>query len=900
MMTTPPTGTVTFLFTDIEGSTKLWGQYPDAMQVALARHDAIMREAIETHVGYIVKMTGDGVHAAFATVTDALAACLAAQRTLTQKISEIRLVADEAHREVWPLRVRMGLHTGTAQMRDGDYYGAAVNRAARVMSVAHGGQILLSLATHALVRDVLPADITLRDMGEHRLKGLLNPERLWQVVAPDLVQEFSPLQSLNTIPNNLPIQVTSFIGREKEIAEVKQLLVGKEPQGFDAGRLAGLPTRLLTLTGSGGTGKTRLSLQVAAEVLDRFKDGVWFVELAPLADPALVPQTVANVLGIRDEPGQPLLATLIEWLRPKQLLLILDNCEHLIETCAKFADTILHSAPHVKVLASSREALGIAGETAYRVPSLECPNAARASHETVEQLTQYAAVQLFIERAVQSQTTFTVTNANAPAVAQICYRLDGIPLAIELAAARVRLFPPEQLAARLDDRFRLLTGGSRTALARQQTLRNAIDWSYNLLSEQERILLRRLSVFAGGWFFEAAESVCSEEGIEVFEVLDLLSRLVEKSLVIAEEVHGMARYHLLETIRQYARDKLLDSGESARVRAQHLAYFSRAVVASGVEVGGTEGTAWFEKLESDFDNFRTALDWSLESGDILPGLMTVGELIWLWWQRSPTEGLDRLRNLLSRREAQEHTTIRAQALLAEGYIRMHTGNPTEARRSLVEALAISRETGSERLTAAALLVLADAAIGLREYEVAIAYLTEGLDVARKVGSFYWAMYALYGFGEMALRQGNLEQAQTAFEETVTMGAHPSTLGMVLRRLGQTALRRAEYARAVVFIHESLTLNKRDRRGIVACLAALAAVRAAQGYALAASNVCGAVDALLETLHMKMMLFDQEEYEQTVATLRKAMPASTFDAAWAEGRALTLEQAIELAVGEPRG
>ena len=488
-MTLPPTGTVTFLFTDIEGSTKLAQQHPAEWESARQRHHAILREATEAHQGYVFQVIGDAFCVAFPTASDALQAALDAQRALQA--------------EAWgetPIRVRMGLHTGAADARDGDYHGyLTLAHVQRVMSTAYGGQTLVSNATASLLSGQLPDGAALRDMGEHRLKGLLNPEHLWQWSPPDLPQDFPPLQSLNAIPNNLPIQVTSFVGRERELAELQRLLT---------------TTRLLTLTGSGGTGKTRLSLQVAAEVLDNFKDGVWFVELAPLADPALVPQTVATVLGVREEPGRPLLATLIDWLRPKQLLLILDNCEHLIDACARLADAVLHAGRETQILASSREALGIAGETAYRVPSLECPNAAQASQETVEQLTQYAAVQLFIERATQSLTTFTVTNANAPAVAQICYRLDGIPLAIELAAARVRGLSVEQIAARLDDSFQLLTGGSRTALPRQQTLRALIDWSYNLLSEPEQRLLQRLSVFAGGWTLEAAEAVGAGEGIE--------------------------------------------------------------------------------------------------------------------------------------------------------------------------------------------------------------------------------------------------------------------------------------------------------------------------------------------------------------------------------------------------
>jgi class 3 adenylate cyclase len=481
-----PTGTVTFLFTDIEGSTRLWEQHPGAMEAALTRHDALAATVIQQHDGSLVKHRGEGdsLFAVFPRATDAVAAAVALQQALRA----------EPWPDEIPLRVRMALHTGDAAVRDGDYFGAAVNRCARLRAVAHGGQLLLSSATQELVRDSLPEEVGFRDLGEHRLRDLARPERVYQLLHPDLPADFPLLTSLNTLPNNLPQQVTSFVGREKEMAEVRRLLT---------------TTRLLTLTGSGGTGKTRLTLQVAADLLEGDGDGVWLVELAPLADPALVPQAVATALGIREEPGKPLDQTLVEYLRPKRLLLLLDNCEHLLSACAGLAGQILRGCPNVQIMATSREGLNIPGETTYRLPSLSLPDP-RQLPSTVEGLTQYEAVKLFIDRATAAVPSFTVTNQNAPAVAQLCVRLDGIPLAIELAAARVKAMSVEQINGRIADMFRLLTGGSRTALPRQQTLRAAIDWSYDLLSEKEKILLRRLSVFAGGWTLEAVEQVCAD------------------------------------------------------------------------------------------------------------------------------------------------------------------------------------------------------------------------------------------------------------------------------------------------------------------------------------------------------------------------------------------------------
>ncbi len=484
MTSTLPTGTVTFLFTDIEGSTRLWEQFPEAMQTALTRHDVLLRGIVESHGGGVIKSTGDGLHAVFNRATEGLAATLACQQALAG--------------EVWtglpsPLRVRMGLHTGESELRDDDYFGSTLNRAARLMSIAAGGQALLSSATTELVLDQLPQGVVLQDLGEHRLKDLTRPEHVFQLSSPGLPTDFPPLRSLNTLPNNLPVQLTSFIGREDEMAEAKRLLA---------------TTRLLTLTGPGGTGKTRLSLQVAADVLDVFPDGAWLAELAPLSDPVLVSQTVASVLGVREQPGRPLVDTLIDYLRAKSLLLILDNCEHLIEACDQLVTSLLSACPRLKILPSSREALGIAGETTYRVPSLSLPD---ARHSTPEALMQCEAVHLFVERAQAVQPRFALTSRNLNATIQICRRLDGIPLALELAAARLRLFTVEQIAARLDDRFRLLTGGSRSALPRHQTLEALIDWSYDLLPEPEREALRRLSVFAGGWTFDAAEAIIGPE-----------------------------------------------------------------------------------------------------------------------------------------------------------------------------------------------------------------------------------------------------------------------------------------------------------------------------------------------------------------------------------------------------
>ncbi|HET7376330.1 MAG TPA: adenylate/guanylate cyclase domain-containing protein, partial [Anaerolineae bacterium] len=582
-----PTGTVTFLFTDIEGSTKLAQQYPDDMPALLARHHEILKQAISAHNGFVFQIVGDSFLAAFYNAGDALMAALDAQRSL-------------AH-EVWSpasIKVRMGIHTGAAQLDSGSkephYSGyATLALTQRVMSAGHGGQILVSQTAYDLTSTKLPAQAQLVDMGERRLKDILRTEHLYQLSVPDLPAEFPPLNTLETFNHNLPVQLTSFIGRNKEIDEVKQLVAAH---------------RIVTLTGTGGAGKTRLSLQVGAECLNEFSNGVWLAELAPVTDPTLVPQTLISIFNLRQDSHRTALEILIEYLRTKTLLILLDNCEHLIDACAKISEALLQACPTLRILASSREALGIAGEVAYRVPSLATPNLEHLP--AFEKLLEIDSIRLFIERATIAKADFTLTHENAPFVAQICARLDGIPLAIELAAARVKVLSAEQIAARLDDRFRLLTGGSRTALPRQQTLRAMIDWSYSLLSEQEITLFRRLAVFVGGWTLEAAESVCGEERNGA-DVLDLLTRLVDKSLVFIEESTGEIRYHRLETIRQYSREKFFETDEVEAVRDRHLDYYVQFAELADEKLKGGDQVVWQNRMSAEQDNLRAALDWGL-------------------------------------------------------------------------------------------------------------------------------------------------------------------------------------------------------------------------------------------------------------------------------------------------
>jgi predicted ATPase len=570
----------------------------------------------------------------------------------------------------------MGLHTGAVQL-DGNqkYLGyATLALTQRIMSAGHGGQILLSGATRELVRDCLPADSILLDLGEKQLKDLLRPEHLYHLNAAGLPSKFPPLMTLDVFPNNLPMQLTTFIGREREIAEVKQDLEAH---------------RLVTLTGSGGTGKTRLSLQVAADLLERFDHGVWFVELASLTDPELIPQMIISAIGISEQAGKQPLEYLKEYLRAKQMLIVLDNCEHLIEASARIVNSLLDTAPRLKVLASSREALGVRGELSYPVPSLSLPDVKHLP--AIEILSQYEAVRLFIERAELVSPHFVVNKENAPAIAQICYRLDGIPLAIELAAARVKMMPVEQISMRLDDRFRLLTGGARTALPRQQTLRALIDWSYDILSENERLLLRRLSVFADGWTLEAAEEVCAgQNDILPYDVLDLLTQLINKSLVVViEQAQGReGRYRMLETIRQYAREKLMEAGGSELIWDRHLAYFVELVERAEPELYQSDQVRWSNRLEDELDNLRMALEWAYAT-DVEAGLQ-IAALPWRFWDARGylQEMGEWLAKLLTDYNAID--SLRVRALTVYSFCLFRKGEFPETIRTAEQSLQMAR------------------------------------------------------------------------------------------------------------------------------------------------------------------------------------------------------------------
>lgn len=628
-----PVGTVTLVLADTEGSSRLWERGPDEMRTATARLDSIVDEAVGAHDGVrpVEQGEGDSFVAGFSRASDAAESTLEILRTLSSESS--------------PIALRVGIHTGEVQTREGVYVGVEVNRCARLRDVAHGGQIVLSRATHDLVVDHLPKGATLRDLGSHRLRDLARPEQIFQLCHPDLSSEFPPLRSLDAMPNNLPVQLTSFVGRRAEMGEVRRLLE---------------ETRVLTLTGAGGCGKTRLALHVAADILDAFPDGVWLVDLARISDADLVPQTVATTLGYKQEQGRSFTESLVAHLAKSQTLLLLDNCEHVVETVASLTESLLTGCPAVTVLATSRELLGVPSEVTWMVPSLSVPD--ERSPARIETVSQYEAVQLFIERATRTRPSFQVTNDNAPAVAQICHRLGGIPLAIELAAARSRVLTPQQISDGLIKRFELLAGGARTVVPRHQTLRASMDWSYELLSEEERILLRRLSVFAGGFTLEAAEEVFGES------LLDLLTQLVDRSLVVMTESGEAARYNLLETVRQYGAERLLDAGESGEIRDRHLSYFIRFAEEAEPNLTRSEQDTWLARLDVEHGNLRAAFDWAQEH-DYPESMLRLAGAVWVFWMERGHFGEGRRRLLAAAEHGMETSpTLRARALIGAAHM----------------------------------------------------------------------------------------------------------------------------------------------------------------------------------------------------------------------------------------
>ena len=697
-----PSGTVTFVFTDLEGSTRLWEEHPVGMRDALTRHDAIVRGAVESHGGQVVRGAGDGGFSVFRAVGEALRAAVAAQTAM----------ANETWGATGPLKVRIGIHTGEAQCRDGDYFGPVLNRAARLMAVAHGGQIVCSRATADLARDASTGDIKLIDLGEHRLRDLSRPEQVFQVDAPGLGADFAPLSSMDAFPGNLPLQVSSFIGRGREIEQTAAALD---------------EARVVTLTGVGGVGKTRLALQVAAEVLPRFREGAWLVELAAVRDVNAVVDAFAAVFGVTARSGRTLTDSLVEFLGTKQLLLVTDNCEHLLDPVAMLVEEVTRSCPGVVILATSREGLAIVGERILAVPSLGTP----AENAELGAVAESDAVHLFVERALAADASFVLSEDNVRGVVRLCRRLDGVPLALELAAARVSVMSPAELATALDHRFEVLSGGRRGAVKRQQTLRATIDWSYDLLSPTQQRLLARLAVFAGGCTRAAAEVICAGDPIEGHSVFGLMTELVERSLVVAERDRLESRYRLLETIREYGEDRLAEHGETGTLREQHAEYYTEFARLASEQMLGPKQVEVGRRTAAERENVLAATNHAIDTDNVDLAFRQAREMRAQWL------GLDyRLRvdaePLLGLTGASEHPLFAFALSLAAGQA-AQTGDLEAATIRCEQAIAAAaRLDNAERLAVEAFewSIRANLASGRGATDEAAQYMRRAAEASR--------------------------------------------------------------------------------------------------------------------------------------------------------------------------
>ena len=910
-----PTGTVTFVFTDIEGSTKLLHALGDRYAQAVQQHRELLRAAFAAHGGVEVDTQGDALFAAFSRAQDAVAAAAEAQRALAAH----QWVEDAA------VRVRIGIHTGEPVVTDEGYVGIDVHRGARVMAAGHGGQVLLSQATRDLLPEQLPDGIGIRDLGAHRLKDLAQAQPIYQLVIPGLGSEFPALKTLDHRPTNLPAQPTPLIGRQEELEALRGIV-----QRTDV--------RLLTLTGAGGTGKTRLALQLAADVLDAFSDGVFLVSLDAIAAPDLVVPTIAHTLGLREQAGQSPAQTLREYLGNKELLLVLDNFEQVLDAAVSVAD-LRASCPRLKVLTTSRTPLRLTGERVYPVPPLALPDASDA--QDPELLVRSDAVALFVERAVAAKPDFALTAENAGAVAAICMRLDGLPLALELAAARIPVLPPQPLLERLSQRLALLTGGARDLPARQRTLRAAINWSYGLLSADEQLLFVRLAVFVRGCRLDAAEAVCQSRDTPSIDVFETLASLVEKSLVRQEQgPRGEPRFSMLETIRDYALDRLDRSAEANELRQRHAEHYLGLAELSEPEILGPLQLDWLERLDAERDNFRSALGVLLETGELELALRLIGALRRAWAARgylaetrsfleagllrangvAPSVRAKALYGLgrVALGQGDYDTALTAlgdsaalfrelgdadglaYALADEGWVAAARGEYKRARQLAEESLAQARAAGNQTTMAAALHVLACTALDEREYGRARSLFEECLALRRELGDKRNTANSLCFFGVLEMLEGGYARASELLEESLRLARelrNPLVESAALANLALVAVLTGDGKRAGCLAAASLALCGKvgDKRTTVECLHALAGVAALEREPLRAAVLAGAAESLHAAIDAPPSPGEDAVSERFLAAARADVDDVSFCSAWDRGRRMTLEDAVDYAL-----
>jgi predicted ATPase/class 3 adenylate cyclase len=893
-----PTGTVTLLFTDIEGSTRLSTRVgDDRYRELLTTHRGILRDAVARHGGLEFGTEGDAFFAVFASAPGAIAAAADGQRDL------------EAY--PWPdaerVRVRMGLHTGeVAHEQDGGYVGLALHRVARITAAGHGGQVLISSATQAVVGDGLPRGTSLTELGRHHLKDFDEPERLFQLHGPGIADEFPPVRTIDATPNNLPRQLTSFVGRETVIAEARRLLEG---------------TRLLTLTGPGGTGKTRLSIRLAEEMVSDHPDGVYFIALAAIRDVALVPSVIAGTLRLADSAGRSPMDTIAEYLRDRRVLLVLDNFEQIMGA-APFVAELLRATSDVHVLVTSRAALRVSGEQEFPVPPLGLPDPKHPGGASA--LSQYEAVALFIERAATVRPDFRITNENAPAVAEICARLDGLPLAIELAAARVRLLSPQAILPRLEKRLGLLSGGARDLPERQQTLRGAIAWSHDLLDAPSRTLFRRLAVFAGGCSFESAQAVCDPDGGLGIDVFEGVGALVDQSLLRQEERAGEPRLLMLETIREFGLEQLASSGEETEVRGRHALHYAERAELAAPLVEGPDRALWLDRGEADHDNYRAAIDLAIEAHDAVLASRLLAAL-WRFWQSRDhlAEGAARADAILA---VPGHVPpdLRARAHEAAGGIAWWAGDIKRVQQEYTTALELARAVGEPRLLADALYNLSFAYsvsdrgaddIGdprhlepgeqvevHRPANIGRALIEEAADLYRQLNDDAGLGRAVWALGNYQYFGGQYAEAAASFEEALDLARRSGDTfmtGWSLHMLGSAEVHTGRLSSSHEHMLEAMRLMRAagEMTGLVIAFDDISYLSAAAGDLPRSARLAGAARALEEATGARLAGITSR------LMARGDMPAADlapgeYERCVAEGRAMGVESAIELAFALP--
>jgi predicted ATPase/class 3 adenylate cyclase len=870
-----PSGTLTFLISDIEQSTQAWDRHPASMRRAMEIHDAILEQSVARNRGRLVELgrEGDSILAVFTRASEAIACALDAQL--------------ELDRAEWPLenevRVRIALHTGEAEMRDGHYFGPALYRCARLIATAHGGQTILSAPTHDLVIDSLPESVTLRDLGVHRLRDLSRPERVFQLVHPLLQTEFPSLKSLDVRLTNLPVELTSFLGREAELSELKQLIE---------------KSRLTTISGAGGLGKTRIALHLAADLIDDHPDGVWLVELAALSDPSLVVQAVAKAVGVREVPGTPLLHSLTAHLQTRTCLVVLDNCEHLVEECALVSDHLLANCSSLTILATSRERLGAFGELLWRLAPLSLPPTT-SKKVPPDDLMECESARLFVDRAWPSPPGSEVDEQRSATILQICRRLDGIPLAIELAAARAKVMTLDELLERLDDRFRLLTGGGRTARARQQTLRATVDWSYQLLDRDERTLFRRLSVFAGGFAMADVEAVCSGDGVAGDGMFDILGRLVDKSLTmpVGGGDHG-APMRMLETLQQYSRERLVESGEAELYLQRHAQYFAQLAESAKELQDSREHSSRLDRLEDEHDNLRAALDWSQKDSAEL-NFRLVTALVGFWDARGYlTEGRDWLEKAVA--AWPEESELRAETLGAAGWMAHRLGDFERADSHLKESIRIARAAQRLDLLARSLRNLALVRLVRGQSEGAGPLVREAIGIARDLKDRKGTAGALLVMALVAYFEGDHESALIHGEESLALHrslGDEKVAAFLLACLATLAIDHRDEPKARANLRESLRISRElhEKVDVAFVLESCALLAASGSEPLRAFKLAGAAASVRETVGAPAVPRWSAMVEASLQPVRAAVGPDLADIAWGEGRLLSLERAIDQAL-----